>query len=123
MWIISGLAYLNEDVVAGLEAVISGDTGPALNKKRQTCPDKSAAAARDLILRPQKGDVPNESQRPNPGAWSPCSLILVLLRMWRAVVLANRNPTMARIYHDQREADKRAIRSDNILRVIGASTD
>ena len=39
VWILSGLAYPNEGVVAELEAVISGDTGPELNKKGQACAD------------------------------------------------------------------------------------
>lgn len=40
--------------------------------------------------------------------------------MRRVIILANKSPTMARGYHDQRVADRRAVRSDNITRVIGA---
>lgn len=35
VWILSGLAYPNEGVIAELEALISGHTGPKLNEKGQ----------------------------------------------------------------------------------------
>ena len=62
--------------------------------------------------------VPNGSQPPNRGAWPPYFLILLSLRRWRTVILANTNESITRGKHDQRVAEKQAVRLNNILNVL-----